>query len=92
MLNILGINQVEIAFTKGKVMNGIEKVCFARTVIPNKTIDLIRKQQCGITVILEISYGKFLQVHLSQLSLFLAETVHIDHDGDKIRGSGKMIG
>jgi hypothetical protein len=63
---ILRIDGIEITLAKGKVMNGVKQVCLSGPVITNKTVDLIGKLQGSFAVVLKVSYGKFLQVHLDQ--------------------------
>jgi hypothetical protein len=41
--DILAINGIEVTLAERKVMNGIQKVGFPDPVIPDKTVDLIRK-------------------------------------------------
>jgi hypothetical protein len=54
MADILRIDRVEIALAKRKVMNGIQQVRLAGTVISNKTIDFVREKKRRFLVILKI--------------------------------------
>jgi hypothetical protein len=51
---ILTINQVEITLRERQVMNGIQQIGFAGTVISGKAIDLFRELQRSFPVILKI--------------------------------------
>jgi hypothetical protein len=64
---VLQINRVKIAFGKREIINGVQKICFACTVITNETIDLLRKFQAGFFVILKIGDREFLQIHIQLL-------------------------
>ena len=53
VLNVLTVNGIEIALTKTRVINGIQKIRLPHSVVPNKTINVRREGQMGFFVILK---------------------------------------
>ena len=51
------VDVIEEAFCKWQVMDGVEYVGLANSVIANNAVDLRRELQRGLTVILEIGQG-----------------------------------
>ena len=68
MPDIVGVNRVKITFCQGEIIDGIKKVGFPGTVIPNKTIDLLAKRQLQLVVIFKIYKGKAGQMHIGYVS------------------------
>src|ERR1700733_8177680 len=54
---VLVIERIEKAFTKRQVMNSIEQIGFACTIMPHKAVNVCRKLQVYLTVILKIKDG-----------------------------------
>jgi hypothetical protein len=52
--DVLGICRVKKTFAKRKVVDGIEQVCLAYSVVSGKTVDLVGKNQIGQLVIFKI--------------------------------------
>jgi hypothetical protein len=44
MVNILAVNRIKITFTKGQIIYGIQKICFAGTIRAYKTINTITER------------------------------------------------
>jgi hypothetical protein len=54
---------VKKAFSKREVMNSIEDIGFANSVISNKAVNLWRKLKLRNLIILEICQQQVLQIH-----------------------------
>ena len=65
MADILGIKACKKTFAERKVMDRIQQVCFANTVVTDKAIDLPGKDEFGPGIIFKAGQLEFLQVHLS---------------------------
>jgi hypothetical protein len=63
MAYVLYINAVKIAFTERKVIDTVEDIGLARTIVADKAIDLLREMERGFRAILEIVQYELLQVH-----------------------------
>ena len=63
--DILCIDRVEITFAKREVVDGVEEVGLAGTVVANKAIDVVAELHVGLGVILEIGQYQSFQRHNS---------------------------
>jgi hypothetical protein len=66
--DILGINGVKVTLGHGEIIDGIQQVGLACTVIPNETIDPAAERQFELVVILEVDEGNTGQMHLERVS------------------------
>lgn len=63
MTDILGIRQIKIAFTHGKLIQGIQNIRFPYAVIPYKTIKTGTEYQCRFRYVFEVYYIQFFNNH-----------------------------
>lgn len=64
VLDVLGIGKVEITFAEGKVINGIEDVCFSGTVPTDKTIDIARELERCLGAVFKLTDCQMIQMHI----------------------------
>jgi hypothetical protein len=51
---VLRVNRIEIAFAEGEVINSIQDVGFAHSVIANETVDVVRKFKFRFGIVLKV--------------------------------------
>jgi hypothetical protein len=60
---ILAVYRIQVAFTEREIVNGIKKIGLPHAIFPNKAIDLCRKWNVDLFIILKVDQGKCFQMH-----------------------------
>jgi hypothetical protein len=64
MPDILRIGIIEIAFTERQIINGIQQIGFANSIVPDKAIQFPGESEGGFTKILIIQHRKLPDKHV----------------------------
>jgi hypothetical protein len=54
MKNILAVNGVEITFAERQIINGIEQIGFARTIVTGKTVGSFIEQELRLMIVFKV--------------------------------------
>jgi len=65
MADVLCIKAGKTTFAKGEIVDGIKQVGFPDTIVPDETVDLLRKDKLSMGIIFKPGEDEFLKVHFS---------------------------